>query len=162
MTESTKNSDYELRGNYSLMSIDIHTAMSVGLAVSLLQQSYEIGKKLRGNNNECARLLERCRLFEPLLQQIQANPNLYKSSSEPAYRALVDNLQEVLAFVRKFQEPTAYRSLLRFAYRKKYAQELARLNMLITTSASDLELISNIDFEMRRREDIEVRNVLSS
>lgn len=129
-------------------------------ALNLVIAICEIRKQIKANYADCSRLLARCEIFHPTLQQIQANPSIYRPTSEPAYQALVRNLEATVKFARKFQESTVYRTLVRAVSRNAYAQEIASLNLLLTESATDLGVTQSIDFEVRRREDMEVSPLL--
>lgn len=131
----------------------ISTAAS---CLSVIQSAIKLHDELKENYQDCRRLLQRCIVFQPTLLKIQTNPSMYQPTSEPAYQRLLNNLQEAVKFGRRFQEPTFYRSVVRVAFRKTYAEELAKLNLAITESATDLDLVQGMDFEQRRREDIEV------
>jgi hypothetical protein len=126
--------------------------------LSVLQRIYDLREEIKGNISDCHRLLDRTQVFRSGLVEIQAKPSLYKLTSEPAYKALCASLNRTVEFGQKFLQPTYYQTLVNVTCRKSHAQDIAKLNQELTACASDLELIQNIDFELRRREDIEDAN----
>lgn len=128
------------------------------VCLSLIKAACELDEELKGNYEDCARLLERCGLFKPLAEA-QATAGLYQATSEPAFVTLSSSLKEILAFAAQFKEPTYYQTAMRVAFRKTYAEDIVKFNALLTMSAEDLGILQTVDFELRRRQDIEVRIV---
>lgn len=133
---------------------------TVASCVSALQKVYDVRKQLKGNYEDCGRLLDRCELFKPNLDKIQSTPSLYDLSCEPQFATLLATLNDTVEFARQFLEPTLIQRATRFLFRNTRAAEISALTVRINSCLQDL----NFAFQghmMRDVRDVKVNSDLT-
>ncbi len=123
--------------------------------LKLLKQLHDLKDKLDENWTFCHRLISRSDLFSNVLESFQKNETLITKTISSALSELQQLLDDIRAFTSKYVKKTVVAGIKRALLCNSLAQEIAALNQRLDRLAIDLSAASNIDFETRRRDDLE-------
>jgi len=112
----------------------------VGEVISVLQALRQLYNTLKGNAEECRRLLQRCLNFDETIRALQSAPVASINAKQAPLARFEGVVKDAKVFVDKYTEKTVWRYALKVAKRNEYTRELADLNNRINACAIDLTL----------------------
>ena len=105
------------------------------------------------------RLIERCEVFETLVNAMKETPQLLEDSDDVEI-ASIEEMEKILGeachYVKEFVQRSSYFGMTEPSFRQGCATDFAKLNTRIIKLAQTLSLLDDIDYDERRTEDLEV------
>lgn len=141
--------------SYPLSISALASEDSIATSIVLLEKMNEFKLALHSTFRNCYRLIERCLVFYPILKQIQTSSR-GRRHDQCIYDELRNTFHDVLLYCKQFTHSTMFRSVLHYRIRVYLLEEWAQLIERVCDMESVFQVISSLDHELRRREDIEV------
>jgi hypothetical protein len=110
---------------------------------------------------DCTRLCQRCEVFSKLIFELKNFPNLLEETDDNEQQLVVE-LEKTLiaaeAYVADFATRHSFKGMTEPSFRQGCSTDFSKLSHRLTKLSQDLSINTDIDYDILRHEDLEVKS----
>ncbi len=127
--------------------------------LELLDYLNKLKSNMDANWTTCQRLCERCSIFVVQLQRFKSNENLLTPHLQPSLQAFHLLLQDIQKYIDSFSKNSMRAIMSRAMFRQSHAEQIMKYHEQLNECAINLQVVSSIDQNERRQQDIQVMHI---